>query len=188
MGTITRAMLAYYDEHGRYPPLAIYDENGKPLLSWRVALLPYLQEDNLYNQFKLNQPWDSEENKKLLAQMPLAYGPEGTETFYQVFTGKGTVFDGPDGVKREDITHGTDRTVLLVEAGKAVPWTKPDDLVYDPGKPLPKLGGGLFKDGFHLANAGGAVRFVKMKFNEKIMRAMIPRDGTESIDWLDLDK
>src|SRR5207253_5726964 len=56
-----------------FPAAAIYSKDGKPLLSWRVALLPYLEQDNLYKQFKLDEPWDSEHNKKLIARMPKVF-------------------------------------------------------------------------------------------------------------------
>jgi RNA polymerase sigma factor (sigma-70 family) len=188
LARVARAMRRYLDEHdGRFPPAAICNEDGKPLLSWRVALLPYLDETGLYDEFKLDEPWDSAHNKKLLEKMPAVYGAEGTETYYQVFTGPGTVFDGKEGVKSEDIKV-PQQTVLMAEAAKAVPWTRPADLACHPGKALPGLGGSLFKDGFHLAGVGAEVRFVKSRFNEKILRVMITRDATESVDPLELDK
>src|SRR5262249_51556565 len=67
------AMHNYHDVNGKFPPAAICDKQGKPLLSWRVAILPYVEQDNLYKQFKLDEPWDSEHNKKLIAQMPKVY-------------------------------------------------------------------------------------------------------------------
>jgi hypothetical protein len=170
------------------PPAALVDEKGKPLLSWRVAILPYLGERNLYNQFKLEEPWDSEHNKKLLAQMPAAYGAEGTDTYYQVFTGLSTVFEEGKTIKFEDIGHGPERTALIAEAAKPVPWTKPADLVYNPAKPLPKLGGGLFKDGFHITMGDGSVRFIKNPFNENVLHALIIRTTMEVVDPNDLNK
>src|SRR5262249_21670890 len=61
------AMHTYLDQHGTFPPAAIYDKDGKALLSWRVLLLPYIEADPLYKKFKLDEPWDSAHNKKLLA-------------------------------------------------------------------------------------------------------------------------
>ncbi len=71
---VGQAMLRYHEDKGHFPPAATYDKEGKPLLSWRVALLPYLRHEKLYEQFHLDEPWDSEHNIKLLPQMPLAYG------------------------------------------------------------------------------------------------------------------
>jgi hypothetical protein len=123
-----------------------------------VLILPYLEQKGLYDEFKLDEPWDSAHNKKLLARMPAVFAaPNGIakakhETFYQVFTGKGTVFDGKKGVSVVEITDGTSNTILIVEGGAAVPWTKPADLAYDANKPLPRIGG-MFAEGFHFARA-----------------------------------
>jgi RNA polymerase sigma factor (sigma-70 family) len=95
---IGRAFQKYDDAQGHLPA-EIQDKDGQPLLSWRVALLPYLGQEALYKQFALDQPWDSEHNLKLLAKMPAIYRvgiepKEGTHTYYQVFVGPGTPF-GP---------------------------------------------------------------------------------------------
>jgi hypothetical protein len=94
------AMHSYSAMHGHLPPAAIYDKDDKPLLSWRVLLLPYLEQNTLYKEFHLNEPWDSEHNKQLLTKMPKLFaGPDekalaAHETHYQVFVGKGTAFEG----------------------------------------------------------------------------------------------
>src|SRR5262245_59728137 len=67
------AMHNFHDAMGRFPAATAYAKNGKPLLSWRVAILPYIEEDALYRQFKLDEPWDSPHNKKLIAKMPKIY-------------------------------------------------------------------------------------------------------------------
>ena len=94
-------------------------------------ILPYVEENNLYNQFHLDEPWDSEHNKKLLEQMPKLFASpaesaeslKNHETPYQGFVGKGAFFDGKDGIKSTDITDGTSNTIMIVEAAKTVPWT-----------------------------------------------------------------
>jgi RNA polymerase sigma factor (sigma-70 family) len=91
------AIHNYHDTFGHFPT-DIRDKNGKPLLSWRVAILPFIEQDALYRAFKLDEPWDSEHNKKLLAQMPVPYRAPfqprtATETYYQGFAGPGTLFD-----------------------------------------------------------------------------------------------
>src|SRR5207248_4615898 len=105
-------------------------KDGKALYSWRVLLLPFMEEKELYEQFRLDEPWDSPHNRPLLARMPLVYGPfksgavgEPYATFYQVFTGEGTAFEGKEGLRvPEDFPNGTSETFLIVEAGRAVPW------------------------------------------------------------------
>jgi hypothetical protein len=106
-------------------------------------------------------------------------------TFYQVFVGKGTAFEGPKGLRLDkDFPDGTSDTFLIVEAGSAVPWTKPEELTYDPDGPLPRLGG-LFKDTFRAALVDTFVRSISRKTAEETLRAAITRNGGDSLgpDW-----
>src|SRR5262249_28595600 len=128
---------------------AIYSKEGKPLLSWRVAILPYIEQEPLYKEFHLDEPWDSDHNKKLLAKMPKVYmrpgaAPGETKTHYRVFHGPGAAFEGKESaVYPGHFSDGTSQTILTVEAEEAVPWTKPDELpfdVKDEKKELPRLG------------------------------------------------
>ncbi|MBN9120209.1 MAG: hypothetical protein J0I06_13770 [Planctomycetes bacterium] len=102
------------------------------------------------------------------------------DTRYRVFIGNGAAFEPKKQLTRKDFTDGPDKTILIVEAGEAVPWPKPDELMYDPGQPLPKLGG-MFPNGFYAAFADGTVRFIKNGTDEKLIRAMITRAGGEPI-------
>jgi len=181
------ALHNYHSAANAFPAAAIYSKDGKPLLSWRVALLPYLEKDNLYKQFKFDEPWDGPNNKKLLAAMPRVYAPVGAKpktphsTFYQVCVGKGAAFEGKKGLQISDFTDGTASTIWLAEAAEAVPWTKPEDIAFDPGKPVPKLGG-MFPGGFHVGFADGSVRFLKQNIDKDTLRALITRNGNETID------
>ena len=192
-------MHNYANVHRFLPPHALYSKDGRPLLSWRVALLPYLEQDLLYKKFKLDEPWDSPNNKALLKYMPPSYIPpeerpstEPYHTYYQVFVGT----NGPVGPLFEPspkyrvalnggIPDGTSGTFLIVEAGTAVPWTKPEDIVYDPAKPLPKLGG-LYQDGFTAVFADSSARFLTRDLDEETIRACITRNGGEPIEWTKL--
>jgi hypothetical protein len=187
------AMHEYHDQNKEFPTAAYYGKDGKAILSWRVALLPYLgpKEKELYQQFHLDEPWDSAHNKKLLDKMPDVFAPVRNEqkekglTYYQVFTGKGTAFDGKKGLRiPADFPDGTSNTILIVEAKDAVPWTKPVDLPYDAKKPLPKLGG-MFKAGFHAALADGSVRIISRTISERTLRNAITRDDGQVLgsDW-----
>jgi hypothetical protein len=185
------AMHNYNDSMGRFPANAIYDKNGKPLLSWRVAILPYIDQQELYKQFKLDEPWDSDNNKKLLEKMPKLFASpedEGTiknhETHYQGFYGKGAFFEGDKGVKVADITDGLSNTLMIVEAKTSVPWTKPEDVAFDQGKLVPKVGG-LRERVFQAAMGDGSVRGIPMSIKEETLRAAITRNGGEffGADW-----
>ena len=188
---IAIAMHNYSDQTNHFPAWAIHSKDGKPLLSWRVALLPCLEHDELYRQFRLNESWDSPHNLKLLEKMPRVYagsdllppGAKANETYYQVFVGKGAAFEGATGLRiASDFPDGTSNTLLVVEAGAPVPWTKPADLAYDPKKPLPKLGG-LFAEGFNAAMVDGAIHFLHGPIEDQILRNLITRNDGQSIDW-----
>jgi len=180
------AMHMYHDANGRLPPAAVRGGDGRPLYSWRVLLLPYLGQESLYHQFKLNQPWDSPNNIKLLSQMPKvfldpsAHTPESGMTVYQVFEGPKTAFEDPRGLNLATFTDGLANTILIAEAGTAVPWTKPADLAYRADGPLPKLGG-HHPGGFNVALADGAVRFLSENVPEAVLRAAITRNGNENM-------
>ncbi|MFO0845686.1 MAG: sigma-70 family RNA polymerase sigma factor [Gemmataceae bacterium] len=271
------AMHNYHDANGQFPPAAVTDRAGKPLLSWRVLLLPYLGQEALYKEFRLNEPWDSPTNKKLLARMPPVFTPVGEKaqvansTFYQVFVGPGAVYGShhnltgwpgtpglapgaagpggggggagmsppgvgeaapggpPSGVSRgspagppgrptgmgmagmggppglgsgmgmmpgggppgmmgptrpsfASISDGTSNTFLIAEAGTPVPWAKPDDIPFDPRKPVPKLGG-QFPHTFHVAFADGSVRAFPKSLDPATLRAAITANGGEVVVW-----
>jgi hypothetical protein len=176
------AMHNHHDSVGMFPPMSTYDKDGKPLLSWRVHLLPYIDQAELYKQFKLDEPWDSAHNKKLIAKMPPLYATPGKAstieggTRIQAFVGKGAFFEGKRGLRFADFTDGLSNTFMLVEAEKEVPWTKPEDLTFDPeAKMLPKLGG-AFKGGFHALFGDGSVRFIADTLKPETLKLYIQRN------------
>ncbi len=173
---IALAMHNFHSVYQRLPPQAVFDKEGKPLLSWRVLILPFIEQNDLYKEFHLDEPWDSEHNKKLLAKMPKIYALPGQKaadvTHYQGFYGKGAAFAGKKGVRLQEILDGTSNTILIVEAAEAVPWTKPADLPYDPDKPLPRLGG-LHPGGFNAAFCDGSVHFLKTTLKPRTLHLLI---------------
>jgi RNA polymerase sigma factor (sigma-70 family) len=162
---------------------------GKALLSWRVALLPFLGEANLYKQFRLDEPWDGPHNKKLLAKMPKVYAPPGVKTrepyttFYQVFVGGGAIFEKHQVARLPaSIPDGTSNTILIAEAGAAVPWTKPEDMHFAPDEPLPELGG-MYPKIFNVVFADGAAAALLKQAGPDQLRGAITCAGGEVVDW-----
>ena len=117
--SIALAMHSFLDENGTFPPAA-WSKSGKPLLSWRVAILPWLGEMALYRQFRLDEPWDSPHNIKLLAAMPDVYHcggrKEDGKTATMVFTGEGAAFDGTKAFGASEIIDGLSNTIMVVVA------------------------------------------------------------------------
>src|SRR5262249_19066762 len=137
---VASATYDYADNHNNsLPPAeAFRTKDGKPGLSWRVALLPYLEQEDLYKQFNLDEPWDSPNNLRLLDRMPDVYRPPGQDkrfnlTHFQVFVGPRTPFERNVRIKLTDQANGfpdgTSNTILVTVAKDPVPWTKPDDLL-----------------------------------------------------------
>jgi hypothetical protein len=179
------AMHNYHDTFNHLPTAAICDKDGKPLLSWRVAILPFIEHDKLYKEFRLDERWDSAHNKKLLSRMPWIYKAvraksADDETYYRVFTGNHAMFDMKQKINLAHITDGLSNTFMVVEAGDAVPWTKPEELEYDPKKKLPDLGG-MFDGDFHALFGDGVVRLFRKGKKESSLRRLIVRDDGEII-------
>jgi hypothetical protein len=190
---VMMAMLIHESAKRRLPAQAICDKDGKPLLSWRVAVLPFLEEGALYEQFRLDEPWDSEHNLKLLERMPAVYGnPSAPDeaarglTTIQVFTGRGTPFPAPgQALDAGDIQDGMSNTLAIVEASpdQAVPWTKPDDLEFDPEQPLagvgnPRRPGGLFITGFFDSHTA---TIMPDEIDPEVFKAVVTPAGGEPV-------
>ncbi|QEH37601.1 ECF RNA polymerase sigma factor SigE [Aquisphaera giovannonii] len=186
---IASAIHAYAEAHDMaFPPQAIDGADGKPLLSWRVAILPYLGAEGkaLHAQFKLDEPWDGPHNKPLLEMMPAIFAPPGAGpsekglTCYQVLIGEEALFTRGKAVRFSDVYDGTVNTFMVVEAKSLVPWTKPEDLPYTRGK-TPGLGG-RFKAGFLAVTADGAIHLIRGTIPQQMMDALITRSSGEVVD------
>jgi hypothetical protein len=189
MFMVAWAIWSYELSKGELPPCAIVDRQGKPLLSWRVAILPYLGLNrHLYRRFKLDEPWDSPSNRELLKEMPYWFKlgsttEKSTDTCMKVFVGPGTPFDPGRQVALSDITKD-DRgpTIALVEARDFVPWTKPEDLTYTPDGPLPRLGAIAPDEGFNACFFDCETRFIRPKFDEQLFRLAVTVNHSQRFD------
>ncbi|MDR3619770.1 MAG: sigma-70 family RNA polymerase sigma factor [Paludisphaera borealis] len=188
-----------------FPPAAISNDAGQTLLSWRVAILPYLDQSELYQQFHLNEPWDSPHNKALIDRMPAVFETPGApapngQTRIRGFAGKGSVFDPalttrnaigarttatpsaarPRGVEMREITDGTSNTVFVVMARDATIWTRPGELPFVPGQDLPVLDESDPR-GYLLGLCDGSVH-VLPNVRQNLLLHLITRNGGEVVD------
>ncbi|MHC5543565.1 DUF1559 family PulG-like putative transporter, partial [Singulisphaera rosea] len=190
---IRTALLEYVEKHDLTYPDSAIRSGGKPVLSWRVALLPYLGQQKLYDRFHLDEAWDSPHNKALLSEMPEVYATSSdhaaspTLTYYQALVGPSTLFEDEGGTSIKTVFDGTSNTLMFVEAAKAVPWTKPEDVTVDKGDLVSKFGG-PFPEGFHTATGDGAVRFLNKTIDPDLLRFMVTRNGGEVVPHKDLPK
>jgi hypothetical protein len=176
---IALAFHNYHDTTGVLPTNE-FSKDKKPLLSWRVQILPYMEELPIYQQFKLDEPWDSENNKKLIEKMPKLFAPvrgkaDPGMTFYQSLGGSNG-WSKPGATLPGTFLDGCSNTFLVAEAAKPVIWTQPRDLEFD-GKDLPSLGG-MFDGKFHAALADGSVGLFKKGLDKETLSRLIdPKDG-----------
>ncbi len=173
----------YESVNGTMCPSYLVDKKGKPTLSWRVMALPYVEQDQLYKKFKLDEAWDSAHNMKVFKDhpMPAVFLNSGDKaedkaTRYRVFTGNGAGWEPTGRLKFADMTDGTSNTIAIATAATAVPWTKPDELEFDPEKEVGKLL--HFKgDRCNVAMFDGSVRAVKKTITEATLKAAVTRGG-----------
>ncbi|MFT5524381.1 MAG: hypothetical protein ACI9HK_002334 [Pirellulaceae bacterium] len=200
MNNLKQLALAFHNFHDTFrgiPPRASVDKDGKPLLSWRVHLLPFLEQQNLYEQFKLDEPWDSEHNKKLIPLMPqLLVSPQSTNaatsgmTNYLAIDMKNSIWDvAKEGNKPVNsfaaVLDGLSNTAMLVEAddSAAVIWTKPDDYKVDENNATKGLGG-MFQNIFLMAMCDGSVRAVTTTVDKQVLLRVFDRqDGNPVPDF-----
>ncbi len=188
MKQIALAMHNFAQASKTFPPAYKAGADGKPLLSWRVLILPFLGEMELFQQFHLDEPWDSEHNKQLIARMPNAYrnpsssvAAEG-RTNYLTVRNEMSLFPGGKPVSFGEVTDGLSNTILTVEVpdAKAVIWTKPDDFEYDADNPLNGLLG-MRPGGFLIGLADGSVRFMTAVLDPAVLKALFTRSGAETV-------
>ncbi|MEC9097212.1 MAG: DUF1559 domain-containing protein [Planctomycetota bacterium] len=182
------AVYIYSDVYGSLPAGekdSIEYQNGKPMLSWRVHLLPYLEHQALYEQFKLDEPWDSPHNIKLLDQMPTIYQHSDhkdlkNKTVYRIPAGAGSVLGGNKIVQLADITDNPSNTAMILAVGKdkATEWTKPEPLSIDMGNIVSSFGS--LEETITVVLADGAVLDIPLSMeNGDWLNFLDRRDGED---------
>jgi prepilin-type processing-associated H-X9-DG protein len=191
MKQIGLGMHSEYDTNGFGLSQYARDSTGRVQTgsSFRVWILPYIEQGALYKRYDLSQPWDGPTNRSV-SNTPLKVytspydGPEpSANTPYRVYVGGGAIFSEEDrkGVKLTSITDGTANTILLVHAAEYVPWAEPRELRYSPNSPLPRIGHTAQPEGSNVLFADGSVRFIRTTVSERTMRALITRAEGEVI-------
>ncbi|MDA7904411.1 DUF1559 domain-containing protein [bacterium] len=175
------AFYNYFEVHRKFPS-NIRDKDGRPLLSWRVAILPYLEESKLYDEFHLDEPWNSEHNIQLLSKMPQVFANPNLElenrTVYLGFEGNDTTF-GEKTIGFAQILDGTANTILAVEANEdaAVNWSAPQDIPFDPALDVNTVGN-LRPGGFNALLLDGSVMFFPNSIEQQALKNWIQKsDG-----------
>ncbi|MEY4789794.1 MAG: hypothetical protein RLZ61_2012, partial [Planctomycetota bacterium] len=138
LGEVFKALELYAnDNNGKYPPPYTKSAQGSPLLSWRVLILPYIEQQNLFNKFNQNEPWDGPTNKPLLSFMPKMYLSSGNydvntafKTTFLAPVAKETIFSPAGGVTKNSVSDGLSNTILIADVDDdfATEWTRPVDL------------------------------------------------------------
>ena len=190
---VARAFLFYHGGYDTFPASKMVTEkNGKDTkpYSWRVALLPFLDQHALYKQYRFDEHWDSEHNKKLLAKMPDAYRhpsapKDSTTTWYVGFADDDSALQLNKGATWKMIPDGTANTLLVVETDSGIPWTKPEDLPFtDQGiaRAIDKTKSPHKKKGIWVSRADGSTHFLTPQEAKKNLRKLITRAGGEQVD------
>jgi len=188
------AMHNYHFKYGCFPPAYVADAKGRPLQSWRVLLLPYVEQGGLYDRLKLDEPWDSPHNRSVLQDegatqcfhCPSAQNPKD-ETSYVLIVGPDTISDGPHSMRLEDIKDGPSNTIMIVEVkDSGIHWAEPRDLdfksmsfrISDPnGKGIGSYHPGIA----NVAFADGSVRSIRDDIDPKLLKSLITINGKEDV-------
>lgn len=182
---ISSALQSYRRKHRGSMPENIVDENGKPLLSWRVALLPELGEQKLYEEFHLDEPWDSPHNHELLAKIPEIYRRDTNHpiTSWQRLVGPGAFWSPEIAGNLRKVIDGTVDTLSIVESASGVPWTQPVDLDFQQLQDVAKqLAPGLDGKGFYAMRADFSMTYLQAGLPTNVLQALITAAGSERID------
>ena len=186
---IALAMHNYHSKYDTFPPAYRTDSNHQPLLSWRVLILPFVEEQNLFDEFHLNEPWDSPHNRALIPRMPKMFASpfessaliKAGKTVYLTPRGNSTMFPGAQAIRIGDVPDGTSNTIMTVEVdgANATIWTKPDD--WDVSRGVPEL-----NRPFMACIGDGSVRTFRKELEPGVWQALTTRNAKDMIRWDDL--
>lgn len=191
---INLALLNYEQANRCLPPAYVADAKGRPLYSWRVLILPYIEQGDLYKRIRLNEPWDSPHNRSVLQiesvaklfHCPSAENPKD-ETSYVMIVGPNTTSDGPHSVRLADLKDGVSNTILVAEIkDSGIHWAAPRDLDFESmsfqiNDPVGKGIGSYHSETANVGLADGAVRCISNGFDPTLVKALITINGGEDV-------
>lgn len=188
---IALALQEYHDEYGSLPPPYLTDGNGRRTVSWRVLILPYIEQGDLYRQFHLSEPWNSPHNSKLTSQMPEIFEcprhvRSGGYSSFVAVVGKGTVWRASKPVSHDEIKDGMSVTVLVAETSDPVLWTEPRDIEVGSDFNASKLGKIVAdhtkgEEGRLYSFVDGADQLLDLKPAE--LKPLLTIDGGEKVEY-----
>jgi hypothetical protein len=194
---LSLAFLNYHDTFRQFPPsdnAKFRDDTGKPHLSWRVHVLGFVDQQPLFDKFRLDEPWDSPNNIALIDLMPDVFrcsedSADSTTTRFLLLTGPHGLYQGTRSPSMRDMVDGTSNTILLIRSGqdKAVPWTKPDDIPLDPALPRESIGVQPDEE-ILVVFVDGAVRNLPSDVSDEALCALASREGGENVNRDDLQR
>lgn len=184
------AVANYHDAYDRYPPAVTYDAAGRPSHSWRILVLPFLEQRELFQAYSFDEPWNGPNNSKLATRMPQLFAFAGTyesgkstSTNFVAITGAETSWPPGSGMMHSDIGDGPSNTIQFAEYnGPAIHWMSPEDLEFATMSFV--LGDPAGIDSQYLepavATANGAVKRLSAEISPEELRAMCTANGKES--------
>ena len=178
---------SFEEVHDFLPSVRTKLPNYQYPVSWRVAILPYIGEEDLYNRYRFDEPWYGENNEKLLKELPDVYRHRSQlQTAglanYVVIAGKDTVTgDGDSKTKLKEVRDDKNSTILVAETLARIPWLSPGDVEFGPEKPTPELGG-INPSGFQVAMVDGSVQRIPSDTSDAALRAMFTKSGGETVE------
>ena len=187
------ALSNYHEAYGTFPPAYIPDETGRPAHSWRVLILPFLDQSRMYDAYDFDKPWNHADNLAVTKKTPQVFrcpsappDDQVNATHYVYVTGPDTCFDGAEGIRLQDITDGQSQTILVVETHQSsISWNEPRDLEVSRwkriGVPSTVSSTSDHVAGFHVVLADGSVRFIRQPIAPGAFKAMTTPRGGENL-------